>query len=469
MAGRNKLSAKTVEAFFADKTGAKGSIYDGGGLSFCRPNSSIFTYTAPDGRRRDMGLGPFVSLAQSRAQRDKAEAKLRDGFDPIEARREKRQAAKVAATTFADVAADWLVKEEPAKWSKKHRVEVERIIALASAAFGSTPVAKIDDDKVEKFLTPIWNDTRVFGERCRAKIHDVLNFAKGGKLRSGDNPAAWAGGLKGRLPKRRTATDAVHLAAPSYDEIPSIMARLEAAETVGAAALRFMILTAGRSMEVLAAEWCEVDMQQRLWVVPANRMKAGKPHEVPLSTGAMKILRHMAAVRIGKYVFPGRRANRLCAPNVSYNALKRLDIVDKDGNPATVHGTVRSTFRDWAGDRTGFRREVSEACLAHAIGDSSEQAYRRGSALEKRRELMELWAAFCAGPATPIMAGDALVAAWFDRQAAIMDENAEANAAKLAFVGDNFMAAWNEYVAGQEYPAAVEAALPNVIAFRKAH
>ncbi|MGO9428641.1 tyrosine-type recombinase/integrase, partial [Rhodoblastus sp.] len=238
---------------------------------------------------------------------------------------------------------------------------------------------------------------------------------------------------------------------------------------VGALALQFMILTAARTAEVLEGEWSEFDLGARLWTVPANRMKAGRPHTVPLSGAAMKLLRRMAEIRTGKYVFPGQRANRLCAPNIAYNALKRLDVKDKDGNPATVHGTVRSTFRDWAGDRTPFAREIAEAALAHSVGDAAEQAYRRGSALEKRRELMELWGAFCAGPATPLYFGDTLTAKWAARQDEIAQEQAEAIKAALAYVGDNLLTVWGDYMAAQEYAKPNESALPNVVAFRKAH
>jgi integrase len=210
-----------------------------------------------------------------------------------------------------------------------------------------------------------------------------LDFAKANGLRSGENPAAWRGHLALILPKRQRLSRGHHAAMP-YAEVPAFVAELRERETIHALALEFLILTAARSGEVLGARWAELDLDAKVWTVPATRMKAGREHRVPLSERAMAILERMAEIRTGDLVFPGRRRRRPLS-GVALAALVP---------GATVHG-FRSAFRDWCGEATSFSREVCEQALAHATGDATERAYRRGDALEKRRGLMEAWSNYC--------------------------------------------------------------------------
>jgi integrase len=217
-----------------------------------------------------------------------------------------------------------------------------------------------------------------------------LDAAKAKGLRSGENPARWRGHLDKLLPQRRKLTKG-HLPALSYPDVPAFVAELRERKAVAALALEFTILNASRSGEVLGARWSELDRETKVWTVPAERMKAGRPHRVPLTIRALDILAEAEKIRTGEFVFPGQRRDRPLSPAAMDKTLRRMKI-----ESATVHG-FRSSFRDWAGECTSFPREVAEAALAHVVGDETERAYRRGDALEKRRLLMEAWAAFLAG------------------------------------------------------------------------
>jgi integrase len=173
-----------------------------------------------------------------------------------------------------------------------------------------------------------------------------------------------------------------------YKEVPAFTARLREADVVAATALEFAILTAARSGEVLGAKWSEIDCAARIWTIPAMRMKAGREHRVPLSARAMVIVEQMKKVCTSDYLFPGYRQGRPLSATALAMVLRRMHV------PVTVHG-FRSAFRDWCGETTNFPREVAEAALAHVVGDATERAYRRGDALEKRRKLLEAWAAYC--------------------------------------------------------------------------
>ena len=224
----------------------------------------------------------------------------------------------------------------------------------------------------------------------------MLDYGKANGLRSGENPAAWRGHLALILPKRQKLSRGHHAAMP-YPDIPGFLGKLREVESIHALALEFLILTAARSGEVLGATWDEIDIDAKVWIIPASRMKAGREHRVPLSARAMEIVERMAEIRTGDLVFPGQRRRR----PLSGAAMGALV------TGATVHG-FRSSFRDWAGEETSFPREIAEQALAHATGDATERAYRRGDALEKRRGLMEAWANYCepagAGNVVPLRA-----------------------------------------------------------------
>jgi integrase len=204
--------------------------------------------------------------------------------------------------------------------------------------------------------------------------------------RNDANPARWRGHLDKLLSRARKLTRGHH-AAMAYGDVPAFIGKLREREAIAALALEFLILMAARTGEVIGARWPEIDLAGRLWIVPAARMKAGREHRVPLSGRA--ILERLAEARTGEFVFPGQRRGKPLSSMALEMVLRRMKL-----EGVTVHG-FRSAFRDWAGDRTSFAREVAEAALAHAAGNATEQAYRRGDALEKRRKLMDAWAAFC--------------------------------------------------------------------------
>jgi integrase len=255
------------------------------------------------------------------------------------------------------------------------------------------PVDAVDTDAVLAVLKPIWSRTPETASRLTGRIEAVWNYAKAHGLVTGENPAAWKGNLEHALSNRK-AVDRKHYEAMSYRDVPDFLARLRQVETVPASALAFTILTAARIGEVLGAQWSEINFDARVWTVPANRMKAGIAHQVPLSSRALAILERMAAIRSSEFVFAGHRVGRPVGYSTVY-------VICPAG--ATIHG-FRSSFRDWCGDETNFPRDVAEQALAHATGNAVERSYRRGTALEKRRALMEAWAAYC----EPTQAGNVI-------------------------------------------------------------
>jgi integrase len=251
-------------------------------------------------------------------------------------------------------------------------------------------VDTIITDDVLAVLKPIWQAKAETASRLRGRIEKVLDAAKAKGFRDGENPARWRGHLDHLLPKPSKLERGHHAAMP-YEDVAAFMGELRQREAMAARALEFCILTAARSGEVLGLRWSEVDLDKALWTVPAERMKAGRTHRVPLCDGAVVILKQLAETGTGEFVFAGHKPGMPLSNMAMEMMLRRMKIEN-----ATVHG-FRSSFRDWAGNVSSFPREVVETALAHVIGDKTEQAYRRSDALEKRRKLMEAWAAYC-GP-----------------------------------------------------------------------
>jgi integrase len=274
--------------------------------------------------------------------------------------------------------------------NEMHRAQWKMTLIVYSEPLRSKSVAEIVTEDVLKVLQPLWTTRPETASRLRGRIERVFDFARARGQRAGENPARWRGHLDAILPKRAKLTRGHHKAMP-FDEVPAFMAALREREGVAPRALEFAILTAARSGEVLGARWNEFDLGAHVWIVPAARMKAGREHRVPLSARAVEILRKMEQTRMSEFVFPGIKPRR----PLSVTALDRLLRGMKAG--VTAHG-FRSAFRDWAGERTSFPRDVAEAALAHQVGDAVERAYRRGDALEKRRKLMDAWSNFLDQP-----------------------------------------------------------------------
>jgi len=393
----NRLSPLEVKALEEP-----GYHHDGGGLylqlTHGAGKSWVLRY-AIGGKRREMGLGPYpaVSLAAARKLASDARSLAKAGQDPIAARNAERARQRVEEArgiTF-DKAVEQFLRGNEAGWrNEKHRKEWSKTIKVyASPLIGSLPVGSIDTSHVTKVLDPIWHKKTETASRLRGRIERVLDWSRvRGYRPSGENPARWRGHLEQIYPGRSKVRPVVHHAAAPVDEMPEVYGRLCASDDVAALALRFIILTAARVGEAAGAMWAEIDLAGEMWTIPASRMKAGRPHRVPLSSEAIAILRKLSEVRTGAAVFPGRAAHR---PLSTRTLLRALNIIA--GTQATIHG-FRSTFRDWAAERTNFPREVAEMALAHVIGSKVEAAYRRGDLIEKRAAMMAQWATFVTTP-----------------------------------------------------------------------
>ena len=374
-------------------------------VSPTRAKSWLFIGTL-HGKRHVVGLGSAdtVSLAQARTEAARLKESLKKNIPPVKARearamdKAQRAAEKAKAITFGEVA-EQLFRSLFQSWrSKKHEQQWRLTLDTYCAPLWHLPVSKIGTAEVLRVVGPLWNSKTETATRVRARIARVLNYAKASKYRDGDNPALWKGGLEAVLPKPRPKRERVrHLPAMDYLAVPAFMAELRKQETTIARALEFLVLTAARSGEVLQATWSEIDFEKKLWIVPAQRMKASQKHQVPLSRRALAILQEMAKQRTSEFVFPGYRDGKPLWGNTLLLALRQI------GGKVTAHGFSLS-FRDWCGDCTHYPREVAEAALAHAIRDQTESAYRRGSALEKRRELMTMWADYCEPKAGNVVA-----------------------------------------------------------------
>lgn len=346
------------------------------------------------GRRRDMGLGgfPAVTLAQAREAARAARAKVRDGIDPIEetrAARSKLRAELAAALTFDQCAANFIKAHKPGWSNPKHAQQwTNSLQTYASPVLGSLLARDVDVTHVLAVLEPIWQTKTETASRVRGRMEQVLDWAIARGYRDGLNPARWRGHLDKLLPARSRVSKVEHLEALPVGDVGGFMVQLRAAAGMGARALEFAILTAARSGEVRGARWDEIDMAAAVWTVPAERMKAGKEHRVPLSGVALELLKAMPRMKDNPLVFPAARGGMLS--DMTLSAVLRRMKVD-----AVPHG-FRSTFRDWAAERTHYPREVAEMALAHTIGDKVEAAYRRGDLFEKRRRLMDEWASFLA-------------------------------------------------------------------------
>lgn len=377
----NRLNARQVATIaepgrYADGNCLYLNVSDTGARSWCL----IYNFKT---KRRELGLGicPAVSLAQAREKALEAQRLRADGIDPFVAWR----TAEVPKLTFGEVATEFIDGVEDGWRNKKHRQQWRNTLTTYAKAIWAKPVADVDIDDVLKILRPIWSTKPETASRVRGRIERVLDVAKARKLRAGENPAAWRGNLSVILPARKKRPKRHHPAMP-YGEVADFMSKLSQRPALAARALELTILTACRTGEVLGARWSEIDLDAKLWTIPAERMKAGKEHRVPLSEPAVDLLRSLG--RINDFVFPGFKAGQSLSNMAMEMVLRRMDVAH-----ITVHG-FRSSFRDWCGDEaTQFPREVAEQALAHTIGNEVERAYRRGDALEKRRELMELWAA----------------------------------------------------------------------------
>jgi integrase len=340
------------------------------------------------GRRVELGLGGGrdLSLAAARTEAATLRAILAKGDNP------KALRARDDVPTFGECA-DSYVKTMQAGWrNAKHAAQWSMTLQKYCQPIRKSPVDEVTTEDVLRILEPLWQRIPETAQRLRGRMENVLDAAKAKGQRNGENPARWRGHLDQLLPKRQKLIRGHHAALP-YEEVPYFMEGLRSRPAVAARALEFTILTACRTSEVLGARWGEIDLEKRVWTVPASRMKAAREHRVPLSPRALEIIEEMRAKGAEGYVFPGPKRNEPLSTMAMAMLLRRMKA------EITVHG-FRSSFRDWASETTGFPHEVCEMSLAHAIANKAEAAYRRGDLFEKRRKLMIAWAGYCATPKT---------------------------------------------------------------------
>jgi integrase len=408
-----KRSLNRLTALMVQRLKVPGYYPDGGNLylrvSEAGTKSWSFIFTR-HGKTREMGLGvfPVVTLEGAREKALEARRMIQAGEDPIDKRQANKAAQQLSEAkriTFEKAAAQYIESHRAGWKNEKHASQWETtLMTYAYPHFGKLPVSDVDTGLVMKALEPIWQAKAETASRLRGRIEAVLDWATTRGYRQGDNPARWRGHLENLLPARNKVAKVQHHPALPYQQMGAFMADLRKQDGMAARALEFAILTAARSGEVRGATWAEIDLEARVWTIPAERMKAGKEHRVPLSDEAVKLLTPLADLAGNDLVFPGARESKPLSDMSPTAVLRRMERQD-----ITVHG-FRSTFRDWAGETTAYPREVIEHALAHQLKDKAEAAYARGSLFDKRRSLMQAWAAFCktvakSAKVTPIRAG----------------------------------------------------------------
>ena len=400
------MATRRIHALTAtgiSKVRKSGYYSDGGGLYLqVAPGGAktwIFRYTrnTADGKtaRPEMGLGGIhaLTLAQARVKAATYRNQVLSGTDPIAARNEGELAVRLKQArtiTFSESAKRYIETQKAAWKNAKHADQWRNTITTyCEPVFGHLAVADVSTDLVLRVLEPMWTTKSETASRLRGRIESLLDWAKSKGYRTGDNPAAWKGHLDTILPAPSKVKPVKHFAALPFSEMSDFMQTLRGRDGIAARALEFCILTAVRSGELRGAVWEEIDLDGKTWTIPAARMKMKREHRVPLSNAAIAVLKGMEKMKHGAYVFPSSRPNKPLSDMTLTAVLRRMDRDD-----ITVHG-FRSTFRDWAAERTNFAREVAEMALAHSIGDAVEAAYRRGDLFEKRRDLMQTWATYC--------------------------------------------------------------------------
>ncbi|WP_321929980.1 tyrosine-type recombinase/integrase [Paraburkholderia guartelaensis] len=389
---------------FVNRTAEPGDYCDGNGLylqiTAAGVKSWLFRYMR-QGRARYMGLGPLhtVGLADARTRALECRRQLLDGVDPLGARQGEQAAAKIEKAkgmTFAECATAYIEAHRSGWKNLKHGDQwTNTISTYAGPVFGHLPVAAVDTTLVMKVLEPIWATKAETASRLRGRIELVLDWATVRGYRSGDNPARWRGHLDKLLPKRSKVQKVEHHPALPYAELGGFFSDLKKQPGTAARALELLILTAARTGEIIGARRDEFDLTARVWVVPADRMKMGKEHRVPLSPASVSIIKGALDGSKSEYLFhsPGK-------PDKPLSNMAMLAVLKRMGRSDLVSHGFRSCFRDWSGETTHFPREVIEAALAHGIRDKAEAAYARGDLFVKRGKLMEQWARYAnAGPA----------------------------------------------------------------------
>lgn len=395
----NRLTAKGAASI-----SKAGYHADGGGL-YLRVTETgakgwafIFQW---GGKRKEMGLGSLlgVDLAVARELAACARKQVAAGVNPIEARKAQRVDEMQAVERTFGVVAEGFIKAREGVWKgDKHAKGWRLMLRTHARNLCGMDVAAITTDDVLGVLRPLWGTKPETAMRTRARVEQVLDAARAAGLRKGENPARWKGHLAFILPARRQGTN--NYPAMPYGHLPAFLRVLRERMSMTRAALEFTLLTATRTNETLGATWREVDLEARVWTIPAERMKAAREHRVPLSDEAVAVLLLRPSNRNPEsYVFPGGRLGHL-NEEVPLAGASLINLMNRLAPAYTVHG-FRSTFSDWAAEETDYSHEMAEVCLAHAVGTQVARAYRRGDMLEKRRQLMQAWGLYVSGEGRP--------------------------------------------------------------------
>jgi len=400
------MTAKGLEKLIKDSIPKRTALGGGLYLSITKGGSASFGFRYKiKGKSRLIGLGAFCptnnTLAMARNKAVELKGITNQGIDPIEKSLETAQTEQAAIkaiqikdkmnqATFDKIALEY-IESKKTEWknAKHHQQWTNTLTTYAFPTIGKMPVADIETEHVLAILKPIWNTKTETATRVRTRLEAVLSYAEAHKWRTGGNPARWRGHLSAILPSPQKLKDRKHHSALPYSELPQFMGILSKTDGMGARALEMTILTATRTKESLGAKWSEIDLDNRVWTIPKERMKAGVEHRIPLSDQAMKILSQMAEHKMSDYVFPNRTNGKPMSNAGMSSVLKRLERTD-----ITVHG-FRSTFRDYVAEKTNTPERTAEAALAHKLKDASEAAYQRGDLIEKREILMQTWANYC--------------------------------------------------------------------------
>ena len=388
----HKLSARKVE------TAQPGKYEDGGGLRLVVSANGnkrwVFRFTI-EGKRREMGLGPYpvITLEAAREHALECRRQVYAKQDPIEHRSQQDE----RVPTFKECAMAYIEANKHAWTNKKHADQwTNSLTTYAFPTIGNKSVANINVDHILKVLEPIWYEKNETAKRVQTRIAKILDYALARKYRTSSNPAKWQGHLDTILPKPTSIQKRKHHPAMPLVEVGNFWRIISTKQTSSANALRFLILSATRTSEVLKATWDEIDMEQKIWVIPKERMKTNKEHRVPLSKQAIQLLEDLPRVSDSSYLFPGSRRGSSLSNMAMLTLMRKMGYEkDSDKGDYVPHG-FRSTFRDWAGEVSHYPRDVAEMALAHTIDNKVEAAYRRGDMFKKRSEMMQDWADYVA-------------------------------------------------------------------------
>ena len=401
------MTAKGLEKLIRDGVSKRTPIGDGIYLTITKGGSASFGFRYKiKGKSRMTGLGAYCSVNNTlsivRSKALNIQGMVAQGIDPIQ-QKVKDSAAKEAdelanafnavkdEATFKVVALEYIDTKKVEWKNPKHTAQWwNTLVTYAFPKIGSMPVDNIDTQHILKVLKPIWNTKTETASRVRGRIELILDYAEAQKWRTGGNPARWKGHLKSILPNPQKITKVKHHKAMPYEELPTFVSDLKNFDGMAARCLEVLILTALRTNECIGAKWSEIDLNERLWIVPAWRMKKGVEHRIPLSDIAIELLTKLLEQRISDYVFPSPYVPDSGISNGTMDAL----LIRKRYKPYTVHG-FRSTFRDYITEKTNTAWRTGEEALAHKLADKAEAAYQRGDLLEKRMVLMQTWANYC--------------------------------------------------------------------------